>query len=92
MQYYDLPRLSWRALTWEFMQRGRPGWNLTELMEPDERHPTNFGHRCWPCRPAVLVMKSQHGSVRSLHCNTSTTLSDTVLANSPYVTLLSSCA
>ncbi len=52
LQYYDLPRLSWRALTWEPMVRGREGWNITDLMEEDERHPTDFGHRWCPRRQA----------------------------------------
>ena len=38
-QYYDLPRLSWRALTWEAVARGRPGWGVPDILEGDERHP-----------------------------------------------------
>ena len=45
-QYYDLPRVSFRDLVWESMLRGRPGYNMTDLMEGDERHPRDFGHRC----------------------------------------------
>ena len=26
--------------------RGRPGWNVSDILGEDERHPTNFGHRC----------------------------------------------
>ena len=47
-QYYDLPRLSWRALTWEAMTRGRPGWSVEDIFGGDERHPSQFGHRCQP--------------------------------------------
>lgn len=47
-QYYDIPRVSFRDLVWESMLRGRPGYNITELMEGDERHPKDFGHACVP--------------------------------------------
>ena len=45
-QYYDIPRVSYRNLCWEAWLRGRPGWNVTDLMTGDMRHPTDFGHTC----------------------------------------------
>ena len=45
-QYYDIPRVSFRDLVWEDMLRGRPGYNISDLMVKDERHPTDFGHSC----------------------------------------------
>ena len=46
LQYYNIPRVSFRDLVWEAMLRGRPGYNITDLLEGDERHPTDFGHAC----------------------------------------------
>ena len=66
-QYYGLPWLSFRAVTWHEHEEGQPGYSLPDIL-PDEGaniHPNERGHGCEPsvlspgersvCRPSLVA-------------------------------------